>query len=90
MSITGCFMVPHPPLIIPEVGKGEELEIQKTINAYKEIARQIAALEPDTIVITSPHAQMYSDYFHISPGATARGDFGQFGARQVQFTVQYD
>ena len=31
MSIVGAFIVPHPPIILPEVGKGEEKEIQKTI-----------------------------------------------------------
>ena len=29
--ILGAFMVPHPPLIIPEIGKGKEQKIQNTI-----------------------------------------------------------
>ena len=33
---------------------------------------------------------MYADYFHISPGKGARGDFGQFRARQESFQVDYD
>ena len=33
---------------------------------------------------------MYADYFHISPGRSARGDFGQFGAKQVCLEVSYD
>ena len=33
---------------------------------------------------------MYADYFHISPGTGARGDFGQFRAPQVKIQVQYD
>ena len=37
--ITGAFMVPHPPLIIPEIGRGEEKKIQNTIDAYHEIGR---------------------------------------------------
>ena len=31
-----------------------------------------------------------ADYFHISPGRNARGDFGQFGAKQVCLEVSYD
>ena len=34
--ITGAFMVPHPPLIIPEIGRGEERRLQNTIDAYHE------------------------------------------------------
>ena len=29
MAVIGAVMVPHPPLIIPEVGRGEEKAIQK-------------------------------------------------------------
>ncbi len=90
MALLGAFIVPHPPLIIPEVGKGDEKKVIDTINSYQEVARRIAALEPDTIIITSPHTIMYSDYFHISPGKTAKGDFGRFGAKKVSFQAEYD
>ncbi len=88
--IQGTFMVPHPPLIVPEVGRGEEQKIQDTIDAYHEVGRRIGGLQPETIVLLSPHQIMYADYFHISPGNGAVGDLGQFGAGQVQFEVRYD
>ena len=90
MPILAAFMVPHPPLIVPAVGRGGEKEIEETTAAYEEAARQIAALKPETIVITSPHTVMYSDYFHISPGNGAKGSFSQFGAPQVRFDETYD
>src|SRR5665647_1660515 len=90
MSLLGTFIVPHPPLIVPQIGRGQEKEIQKTIDAYKEVARRIAALKPDTIILTTPHSVMYSDYLHISPGERAEGDFKDFGAPDVQMAVDYD
>lgn len=90
MSLIGAFIVPHPPLIIPEVGKGQEKEIQKTIDAYEEVGRRIGELKPDTIIITTPHSILYSDYFHISPGNHAVGDFKNFGAPDVHIEVEYD
>ena len=90
MGITAAFMVPHPPLIIPDIGKGEESAIQKTINAYNEAARRIGNLKPETIVLISPHQTMYADYFHISPGKGAKGDFGRFRAGGVEMTADYD
>lgn len=90
MAVTAAFMVPHPPIIIPEIGRGEEKKIQKTIDAYQTVARTIGSLKPETIVLMSPHQILYSDYFHISPGKSASGDFSQFRAPQVQMEVQYD
>lgn len=90
MGISAGFMVPHPPLIIPDVGRGEEKKIQKTIDAYQRAAEMVGRLQPETIVLLSPHQTMYADYFHISPGQGARGDFGQFRARRVSMEVSYD
>ena len=90
MGIMAAFMVPHPPLIVPEIGRGEEGKTQNTIDAYKKAAKRIGELEPETIVLISPHQIMYADYFHISPGKSAKGDFGQFHAGQVKMEVQYD
>ena len=89
-GIMAAVMVPHPPLIVPEVGRGEEKKIQKTIDAYTEAAKFAAAHEPETIVIVSPHQTMYADYFHISPGKSAKGDLGNFRAKDVKFEVSYD
>lgn len=83
-------MVSHPPLIVPEVGKGEEKKIQDTIDAYHRVAGKIGELKPETIVLISPHQIMYADYFHISPGKGAKGDFSQFRAGRVKMEVSYD
>ena len=90
MSVLAAFMVPHPPMIVPEIGQGSEQQITETIRAYEQAAGEIAALAPETIVITSPHSILYGDYFHISPGKGAKGSFSQFGAGSVKFSVDYD
>ena len=90
MSIIAAFMVPHPPMIVPEIGRGSEKQVEKTIKSYEKVAEEIAALKPETIIISSPHSVMYSNYFHISPGGEARGSFAEFGAPQVKFDVKYD
>ena len=90
MPILAAFMVPHPPMIIPEIGKGSEAQIVETIRAYEQTADELAALAPETIIITSPHAVMYADYFHISPGTHASGSFRRFMAPQVKFSESYD
>ena len=90
MGIKAAYMVPHPPLIVPDVGRGGEDQIIPTTKAYERVAEDIAGQTPDTIVIISPHSVMYADYFHISPGEHAHGDLGRFGAPQVSFDEEYD
>jgi aromatic ring-opening dioxygenase LigB subunit len=90
MSIIAGFMVPHPPMIVPAVGRGSEAQVAETTAAYERVADEIAALAPETIIITSPHSVMYADYFHISPGKSAVGSFASFRAPQVRFSEKYD
>lgn len=90
MAIISAYMVPHPPLIVPEIGNGQEQGIKHTIKAYHEAAQRIGRDRPETIVLFSPHQVMYSDYFHISPGKGAKGDFSRFRAGSVKMEVSYD
>ncbi len=90
MSVKAAFMVPHPPMIVPEIGRGGEAQITETTEAYEQVAREIGRLDPETMIIISPHSVMYTDYIHISPGKGADGSFSQFGAGKVKFHVDYD
>ena len=90
MSMLAAYVVPHPPLAVPSVGRGEEKKISKTLDSYREVAHRIAALEPETIVITSPHAPSFADCFCVSGGKGAHGDMSQFRAPQTSMEVSYD
>ena len=90
MSIIGAIIVPHPPIIVPTVGRGQECEVQSTIATYRTAAQQVADWEPEVLIVTSPHSVMYADYFHISPGKGASGDMSAFGASQSRLEVEYD
>jgi aromatic ring-opening dioxygenase LigB subunit len=90
MPILKAYIVPHPPLLVPEIGQGAEREISKTVEAYESIAKEIAELTPDTIVFITPHSASYHDYIHISPGLIAEGDFSAFGARDLFFGIMYE
>jgi len=81
-------LFPHPPLIVPDVGGGDE--IPSTRAACERMAAEIDAVIPDTVIIMSPHSVLYGDYFHISPGERASGSFARFRAPQVAFEVDYD
>jgi len=90
MSIIKAYTLPHPPLAIPDVGRGREKEISKTLAAMDEAAAGIAKLKPETIIFITPHCTVYSDYFHLSPGSEAYGDLSGFGVRNVRIDTKYD
>ena len=90
MPMLGAILTPHPPVLLPEVGRGREREIDATGRAMRSAAEEVARWAPDVLVVASPHTIMYSDYFHISPGSSAAGDMSAFGAPQVRIEVKYD
>jgi len=90
MAIISAYTMPHPPLAVPGVGRGQEREIEKTLAAMDTVATQIAKIAPETIIFITPHSSMYSDHFHISPGSEATGDFGRFRASDIRMETRYD
>ncbi|MDR1640388.1 MAG: AmmeMemoRadiSam system protein A [Clostridiales bacterium] len=90
MSIEAAFALPHPPLAVHDVGKGEEEKIQKTLDSFARAGKEIGAIAPETIIFVTPHNVSYADYFHISPGTAAVGNFGKFNARQAMVSKMYD
>jgi len=71
-------IVPHPPIIVPGVGKGEEEKIVKTREAMERLSRELAEAEPDTIIVITPHALLYPDMFNICGMEDLFGNFKDF------------
>lgn len=90
MPMLGAILTPHPPVLLPEVGKGQEREIAATDRAMRAAAAEVARWSPDVLIVASPHTILYGDYFHIAPGNGAMGTMSAFGAPQVRIEAQYD
>ena len=79
--IVASYLFPHPPVIVPGVGKGREEEARPTLDAMRRAARGIAARQPDVLLLMTPHAPAYGDYFRIDAPAELAGDLRSFGDR---------
>ena len=90
MPILGAILTPHPPVLLPEVGRGREQEISATDRAMRTAAEEVAGWNPDVLIVASPHTVLYADYFHIAPGDGASGSMGAFGAPQITMEARYD
>jgi aromatic ring-opening dioxygenase LigB subunit len=88
--IIKAYAVPHPPIILPEVGRGEERRIENTTLSFQRMAHEIELLAPDTIVLSSPHAPAYADGFYIAGGDGGYGDLRSFGIPHVREEVSLD
>lgn len=90
MSLLAGYLVPHPPIIIPEIGVGEERKISATSQSYGEISKEIAKLSPETIVIISPHGPIFSDAITIRTASPLEGSLSNFGAPQIALHQEND
>ena len=85
-----AYVMPHPPAAVPEVGYKNLDNMRATLDAYSKASKMIKEEAPETIVIISPHAPMYSDGFFIAGGDKCRGDLSQFGAPEAELEFAYD
>lgn len=88
--IEKAYVVPHPPIILPEIGRGEEEKISATISSMRQVAAEIEELKPDTVILSSPHAPYYRDGFYIAGGERVSGDFSQFGFPGLRMNLTLD
>lgn len=86
----GYYLMPHPPLIIPEIGKGEERKIQSTVKACREIGNRIKNIGAETIILISPHGMVFSDATAVYNEPIINGSFVRFGAPQIKMSFETD
>lgn len=83
-EIVWAGFLPHPPIIVPEVGGPEAYQAGATVRAIEEAARQALAAEPDVILCISPHGPVFSDAVAINTMPQVSGSLAAFGAPQVR------
>ncbi len=89
-GILRAYVVPHPPIVLPEIARGEEAKIAATARSMKQVAKEIAELAPDTIILSSPHAPAYRDAFFLSASKRDEGNMGNFGFPQLKQSLEND
>jgi aromatic ring-opening dioxygenase LigB subunit len=78
--------MPHPPIILSGIGKGREHEALATVNACYRVAGRIAELQPEIIVVISPHAPLFSDFLFMYDRPVLGGSFARFGEPNLRFS----
>ncbi|MCX6794509.1 MAG: class III extradiol dioxygenase subunit B-like domain-containing protein [Candidatus Falkowbacteria bacterium] len=79
MALTTVALLPHSPLLIPEIGRANYGFLTKTVAAYKEIKSTLKANPVDTIIIVSPHSASQADSFIINVAPEMEINLKDFG-----------
>ena len=88
-AVAAGYIMPHPPIIIPGVNKGPVMAAE-TIEAMESVSAQVESIKPDTVIIISPHAPLYSDFIFMYDNPLLQGDFSRFGAGRVKLSISQD
>ncbi len=76
-------IVPHPPIVVADIGKSSLNDIPETVSAMKEAGRMVSDMRPEAAVIISPHSPLFSDGFAIKTDEKLSGDLAMFGAPNI-------
>lgn len=85
MSIVASYLLPHAPVFIESIGGDQTKHVIKTIEAYREVAKQISEIKPEIILMISPHGPIFTDAICIYDFEQYNGDLKAFG----EFTLEY-
>ncbi|MEW6142274.1 MAG: AmmeMemoRadiSam system protein A [Chloroflexota bacterium] len=89
--VFGC-IVPHPPLMVPGIGRGQEKAISSTIEAMEKLSTMLADQKPQSVLVISPHGRSFSDAMGILTAPSSSGDLSNWGVsgHGIQFANDLD
>lgn len=79
MALTNISLLPHSPLLIPEIGRANFDFLAKTTAAYEQIGERLKTNGVDTVIIISPHGPAQEDTFILNIAPEMAIDFKDFG-----------
>ena len=81
---------PHPPMIIPTIGRENLDKAQKTIEAMKKLAEKFAQVKPEVVIVISPHGVIFPDAFTLNLVEKYFSDFKAFGDLTTKMEFKSD
>ena len=65
-------IAPHPPIMVPEVGRESIAGVVNSIDAMSELTRRLIHSGAESVILISPHAPLEADAFVTSHTSTRR------------------
>ncbi|HEX7721493.1 MAG TPA: AmmeMemoRadiSam system protein A [Pyrinomonadaceae bacterium] len=89
-SLVFAGIAPHPPIMVPEVGRESSIEVQNSISAMAELTARVISSKAETVVIISPHGPLEANAFIAYDGPKLFGDFANFRAPTTTVHAELD
>src|SRR5437867_3274656 len=89
-SIVFAGIAPHPPIMVPEVGRDAIVDVRSSIDAMSDLAERVIRNGAETVVIISPHAPLEPDAFVAYDGPRLHADFANFRAPGTTVEAELD
>jgi MEMO1 family protein len=83
-------IAPHPPIMVPEVGREAISEVRQSITAMEELTKRVVSNQAETVILISPHAPLEPYAFVAYQDKELRGDFANFRAPYAQLSAPLD
>jgi AmmeMemoRadiSam system protein B len=84
MSLVFAGLVPHSPILLGSIAKGEEQKAQKTLDAISLMEQNLYISKPEILCIITPHGSLYEESFSINSNTNFISDFSEFGDLKTQ------
>ena len=81
---------PHPPIMIPEIGREEANVVKKSQQAMLKLAQELKESNAETLVMISPHAPVFRDGIALNFAPRLKGNLAGFRAPQLSFDLAND
>jgi len=79
MPLTKAYLLPHSPLLIPEIGRANNVFLNKTLAAYEQARASFIEEKIETIIIISPHSNIQENLFLLNCAPEMEINFQDFG-----------
>jgi len=89
-SLVFSGIAPHPPIMVPEVGRESIAGVVDSIDAMSELTKRLIESGAESVILISPHAPLEADSFVAYEGPQVSGDFSHFNAPGTYFTLPVD
>jgi MEMO1 family protein len=89
-SIVFAGVAPHPPIMVPEVGREAAAEVRGSIDAMRDFTERLVKSGAETVIMISPHAPLEASAFVAYRDATLYGDFANFRAPEAKVEAPLD
>ncbi len=90
MPLKQAAIIPHPPILIPSIGKENLPLLKQTNSSYNKLKESLIENKIETIVIITSHGQVGTQVFNVNEEKNFEINFEEFGDYTTKMEIEGD